>query len=114
MPLTTQNSSSYACNDLLENEKYEKSKIQFVLESPKVKPSDFPRSANKLSRMIGKIKREFKRYYGVPILLRPLDISVRPSKSTKYLDERGYYLRKYSTYRRNKSSLFIAILDICN
>jgi len=110
MPVTVQNSSSYACNDLLLNPKYDKGKIQFVLEGNRdMKPEQFPRRMQKLQQAVRKLKREYIRQFKVSILIRPLKVNVKPSISPKYLDDRGYYLRKnpevgkrrYSTKGRN-------------
>jgi hypothetical protein len=98
MSINVSNASSYACNDLLRNCDNPVGLVQFVLEESRVKkPSAYPRSPSKLKLAINKLKRDFQRYGGVKLILRPLGLSVRPSLNKKYLDRRGYYpKRKYT------------------
>lgn len=115
MPLDVYNVSSYACNDLVLNPEYPKSKVQFVLEAPKnLKPADFPRTQSKLVKAARKLKREFLRQYGVPVLLKPFHINARPSNLEKYQDLRGYYPRKYSTKRKETKLLIASLFELYN
>jgi len=83
MPLTPSNASSYACNDLLRNPEYPKTKFQFVLEETKgIK--DFPRTPGKLMKATKKLIKSYKTYGGVDLLLRPLLLSMKPNINVKY------------------------------
>jgi hypothetical protein len=106
MSLDVYNASSYACNDLLCQIEYPVGKIQFVLEEVKPRrPEDYPRTAEKLRKELKAIRRNFRRYSGVPLLLKPLGINVRPGKSEKFLDLRGYY-RKFSSISKLEPKKF--------
>lgn len=83
MPLTRTNASSYACNDLLRNETYQKNKIQFVLEEEKSKLS-YPRTASKLKKATRKLIKDFRNFGGVNLLLRPLLLSMKPNVNVNY------------------------------
>jgi len=99
MPLTIYNASTYACHDLLRRKEYVNTLVQFVLEEPRVKKDEFPRTSSKLKLAVRSLKRSFRKAGGVATLLKPLDLIIKPSKHKRYLDARKFYKRDMSTLR---------------